>query len=92
MIKIVANDNCRFEADKYEDLVIMMKLDMWIPPKTKELYMAGVAERTEVFQGKKIVYHDSKTFLVELLRLGVLVKIIDNGCEIKALSNKGGSK
>jgi hypothetical protein len=88
MITIITSDGQRFEGQGYEDLVIGMKLDMWIPPSTKERYMAEVADRVETFQGQKIKYHDSKTFLLELKRIGVISKISDSSLKVL----KGGKK
>lgn len=79
MIKVKTSDGLELEARKWDDIVVALKMEMWIPPKTKEKYMAGVADRVEVFDGEQIKYHDSKSFLYELLRVGVLTEINHNG-------------
>lgn len=88
-LRVVASDGATFEADTHEDLVIQMKLDMWIPPKTKEQYMKDVAKRTEIFNGETITYSDCRTFLRELLRIGVLKEMWERGCKLTFLRRKG---
>jgi RecA-family ATPase len=83
VITLKTSDGAKFSGDSFEDLVIEMKLDVWVPPKTKEKYMVVVANRVDVFNGDKIYYHDSKSFILELLRIGVVTELVDNGKEIK---------
>ena len=77
MIKIICEDGARFEAETYEDLVLAMKLDMWLP-QSRDEYMAGVARRCEVWDGSKIQYSNAKEFIHELLRVGV-IKMMTGG-------------
>jgi len=89
VITVKTSDGATFEGNTWEQVVISMKLDMYIPPKTKEKYMEGVAQRQEIFDGQKIQYRDCKTFLYELLRVGVLSEIIDkSGCKTYYLKPK----
>lgn len=74
MIKVIMEDNIRFEADSYEELVASMKLEMWLP-QSKEDYMAGVAKRCEVWDGSKIEYGTAEEFIQELRRFGVIKMI-----------------
>ncbi|MCK9326162.1 MAG: hypothetical protein M0P69_11780 [Bacteroidales bacterium] len=89
VITIKTSDGAIFEGNTWERVVIAMKLDMFVPPKTKENYMAGVAQRQEIFDGQRIQYHDNKSFLYELLRVGVITEIIDkSGCKTYYLQPK----
>ena len=74
-IKIICEDNARFEAENFEDLVRAMKLDAWVP-QSREKYMEGVAKRCEVWDGSQIRYSDSEEFIYELRRVGVIKAII----------------
>ncbi len=76
MIKIICEDNARFEAETYEELVQAMKLDMWLPPKTSEEYMNGVAKRCEIWDGTRIEYGNAEEFIGELQRVGVIKMLI----------------
>lgn len=71
MIHIITEDNARFSARNYEELVMAMKLDMWLP-QTKEEYMKGVAKRCEVWDGTRIEYSTAEEFIHELRRVGVI--------------------
>ena len=77
MIKIICEDNAKFEAETYEGLVQVMKLDMWITPKTSEEYMNGVAKRCETWDGSKIEYGNAEEFIKELQRVGVIKMLIE---------------
>jgi len=74
MIKVIMEDNTRFEVENHEELVVALKLDMWLP-QSKEDYMAGVAKRCEVWDGSKIEYSSAEEFLKELRRIGVIKMI-----------------
>ena len=90
MITVKSSDGATFEGNTWEQVVISMKLDMYIPPKTKEKYMEGVAQRQEIFDGQRIQYSDCKSFLYELLRVGVLTEITDkSGCKTYFLKPRG---
>lgn len=80
MIKVIMEDNARFEARTYEDLVVALKLDMWLP-QSKEEYMQGVAKRCEVWDGSKIEYSTAEEFIKELRRVGV-IKMMWGGEEV----------
>ena len=67
-------DNTRFEVENHEELVVALKLDMWLPQSTED-YMAGVAKRCEVWDGSKIEYSSAEEFLKELRRIGVIKMI-----------------
>ena len=69
-------DGAVFEGETFEDLVTAMKLDMWIVPRTREEYMEGVARRSEIFSGERINYHDEQTFILELVRIGVITSLV----------------
>lgn len=71
MIYIITEDNARFSARNYEELVVALKLDMWLP-QTKEEYMEGVAKRCEVWDGTRIEYSTAEEFIHELRRVGVI--------------------
>jgi len=71
MIHIITEDNARFSARNYEELVVALKLDMWLP-QTKEEYMEGVAKRCEVWDGTRIEYSTAEEFIHELRRVGVI--------------------
>ena len=68
----ITEDGERFTADTFEDLVTALKLDMWIAPPTRQQYMKEVAYRSEIFDGRRIQYHDEQTFVQELVRIGVI--------------------
>lgn len=75
LIKIKTEDNARFEATSWEKLVSAMKLDMFVPPKTRENYMDGVAKRSEMYDGSQIEYSNAEEFIKELQRIGVIIEI-----------------
>ena len=69
-------DGAVFEGETFEDLVTAMKLDMWVVPRTREEYMEGVARRSEIFNGERINYYDEQTFILELVRIGVITSLV----------------
>ena len=81
-VTVVLNDGTEIHAKTFEEVITTMKLDMWIPPKTREAYMKGFAERTEIYNGNKIVYGDCRSFIKELLRIGAVMKIVEKGVTI----------
>lgn len=76
MIKIICEDGAKFEGKDVKEVVNAMRLDMWDPvPETNEDYMAGVAKRAKIYDGKGISYSDEEEFLNELVRVGVIEKM-----------------
>lgn len=71
MIKIICEDNKRFEAETFEDLVSSMKLDAWLPHNRNE-YMKEVARRCKVWDGRGIEYSTAEEFISELRRVDVI--------------------
>jgi len=80
MIKVIMEDNSKFSAETFEDLVVALKLDMWLPLPQEE-YMAGVAKRCEAWDGIKIEYSTAEEFIKELVRVGV-IKMMWRGVKV----------
>ena len=77
MIRAYTEDGAKFEADSYEDLVSAMKMDMYVVPETKEKYMEGVAQRSKMYDGRKIQYSNAEEFIHELRRIGVITHLVE---------------
>lgn len=75
MIKVVGKGQETYISRNWDDIVRQMKLDSYTVLKTINGYMKKVTKRQEIFNGQKIEYTDSKSFLYELMRTGEIISI-----------------
>lgn len=73
----VTIENGKIVEGTYEEILEKMASNPWSKARgeeTVEDYMAGVAKRSVNFDGSHIIYHDAKSFIQELCRIGVIIK------------------
>lgn len=73
-----------FKAETFDDMVMQLKLESWLQPKTKKEFMEGLANRAKVWHGKRIRYSNAEQFIRELARISVIkiLSAIEEGIEI----------
>ena len=71
MMFIQLKNGKRIYGKDWEEVLLNLKGSTYFK-QTLEEYMAGVAERAQIFSGDKIHYKDAKTFLKELERIGII--------------------
>lgn len=76
-ITIRTEDGRVYRAESFEELVTAMRKDTWYPFQSDEQYMAGVARRCKLWDGVGIQYHDARSFIKELQRVGVIVEMVE---------------